>query len=57
MITTIVKDIPAIYMPSREGDIRYSQLDNTKAASILGWQPSYDLQAGLSETFKYYKPI
>ncbi|MEH7181004.1 NAD-dependent epimerase/dehydratase family protein [Neobacillus vireti] len=56
MITTIAKDIPAVYKPAREGDIRYSQLDNTKAASILGWQPSFDLQAGLSETFKYYKP-
>lgn len=55
MITTLAKDIPAVYMPAREGDIRYSQLDNTKAASILGWQPSFDLQAGLSETFKYYK--
>lgn len=52
-ITT--KDIPAVRMPAQEGDIRFSRLDNTKAAFILGWQPSFDLQKGLSETFKYYK--
>lgn len=46
-----------ISKPAREGDIQYSRLDNTRAANILGWQPSYDLLAGLNDTFNYYKAI
>ena len=51
------KQISAIYMPNREGDIRYSCLDNRKAANLLGWQPSFDLFTGLDETLKYYKSL
>lgn len=49
------RDIPPITMPARDGDIRYSQLDNAKAAKLLGWQPRVDLQTGLNETLKFYK--
>jgi UDP-glucose 4-epimerase len=48
-------NISIIPMPQRNGDIRYSRLDNTKAVNLLGWKPAYDLHAGLNETFKYYK--
>jgi UDP-glucose 4-epimerase len=48
-------NISPIPMPERNGDIRYSRLDNTKAVNLLDWMPAYDLQAGLNETFKYYK--
>lgn len=51
-----VQVIP-IHQPARDGDIQHSRLDNTKAASILGWQPTYELLSGLSETFNYYKAI
>ncbi|RLL46920.1 NAD-dependent epimerase/dehydratase family protein [Oceanobacillus piezotolerans] len=44
-----------IYKPKRDGDIRYSQLDNTKAKQMLGWNPEYTLEEGLKETIKYYK--
>ncbi|TQR18680.1 NAD-dependent epimerase/dehydratase family protein [Psychrobacillus vulpis] len=48
-------DITPISKPERDGDIQHSQLDNTKAATILGWNPSYDLLNGLNDTFNYYK--
>ncbi|WP_066256218.1 NAD-dependent epimerase/dehydratase family protein [Neobacillus drentensis] len=48
-------NIPSISMPVRKGDIRYSRLDNTKAVNFLGWNPVYELQAGLNETLKYFK--
>ena len=50
-------DISPITKPARGGDIQHSRLDNMKAATVLGWQPSYDLFTGLSETFNYYKAI
>jgi UDP-glucose 4-epimerase len=48
-------NIPSISMPVLKGDIPFSRrLDNTKAVNLLGWNPVYDLQAGLNETLKYY---
>ncbi|PFP28945.1 UDP-glucose 4-epimerase [Bacillus sp. AFS073361] len=44
-------------MPVREGDIRYSRLDNTEAVNLLSWKPNFDLQTGLNETLNYYKRI
>ncbi len=42
------------YSPKRAGDIEYSVADNSKAAEIIGFKPSLDLDAGLRETIKYY---
>lgn len=56
MMTSLVPDyITPITKPARDGDIQHSRLDNTKAATILGWQPSHELLTGLSDTFDYYK--
>ncbi|MGJ7923303.1 NAD-dependent epimerase/dehydratase family protein [Neobacillus sp. LXY-4] len=49
------KDVSAIYMPARDGDIRHSRLDINKASTILGWQPSFNLETGLVETLAYYQ--
>ncbi len=58
MVTALAhKDIQAVFMPPRDGDIRFSRLDNAKAAAILGWQPSVDLRTGLYETWKFYQSI
>lgn len=57
IINAMSKDSSAIYMPERDGDIRFSRLDNAKAGTILGWQPSFDLQTGLAETLKYYSSL
>lgn len=35
---------------ARPGDLRRSCLDNGKAARVLGWKPSFDLEAGLEKT-------
>ncbi|MEO5356202.1 MAG: GDP-mannose 4,6-dehydratase [Nitrospirae bacterium YQR-1] len=40
--------------PARPGDLRKSTMNISKAATVLGWRPSYDLQHGLSETFGFY---
>lgn len=43
------------YLPARNGDILYSQLNNAKALKLLGWKPRYDLLSGLKETRLFYE--
>lgn len=40
---------------ARKGDLKRSLLDWSKAASILGWKPDYDLRSGISETIDFFK--
>ncbi|MEK5036981.1 NAD-dependent epimerase/dehydratase family protein [Sporosarcina sp. FSL K6-3457] len=61
-LLTMMTSLMAVHMtpiirPAREGDIQHSRLDNTKAATVLGWQPSYELSVGLSDTLNYYKGV
>ncbi|MFP5110355.1 NAD-dependent epimerase/dehydratase family protein [Neobacillus sp. C211] len=44
-----------VYLPARNGDILYSQLNNAKALQLLGWKPRYDLLSGLKETKQFYE--
>ena len=37
-----------IFAPPRPGDVRHSQADLTRAAALLGYQPTVDLQEGLA---------
>ncbi|WP_374187732.1 NAD-dependent epimerase/dehydratase family protein (plasmid) [Priestia aryabhattai] len=46
---------PPIKNPTRQGDILHSRLDNTKAKTILKWEPNYSLKEGLEETINYYQ--
>jgi len=39
---------------ARPGDLRRSCLDNRKAARVLGWKPSHDLEAGLEKTVAFF---
>lgn len=43
-----------IYSKPRLGDIRRNYSDISKARKIIGFDPKYDLAAGLKETFKYF---
>ncbi len=47
-------NLKPIYKKEREGDIKNSVMDNSRAKKILNWQPEYDLKTGLSKTIKYY---
>ncbi len=38
-----------IYAPPREGDIRHSYADVTKAKKLLGWEPTVGLDEGLKQ--------
>jgi UDP-N-acetylglucosamine 4-epimerase len=38
----------------REGDVRHSLADISKARSLLGYEPSHDVRAGLREAVGWY---
>jgi len=45
-------DCKPIYLDSRVGDILHSVLNNQKIIDILGWEPKYTLDQGLSEMMR-----
>ncbi|HZR03932.1 MAG TPA: SDR family oxidoreductase [Burkholderiales bacterium] len=44
----------AVYRDFRPGDVRHSQADITRAKSLLGYEPTHDLVAGLAEALPWY---
>ena len=48
-------NLPPKYCAFREGDIRHSLADISKARNQLQYEPSHDIVAGLSEAIKWYK--
>ena len=49
------KNIDAIHGPERNGDIKHSLADVSKARKLLGYQPSTSPAEGLRKTFDWYK--
>lgn len=49
------KDITPIFGPDRKGDIKHSNADISKVQSLLGYNPSFDLNKGLELTIDWYK--
>lgn len=48
-------EIPALYGPSRAGDVRDSQADTTAAVRDLGHTPKFSIEAGLRRTLDWYR--
>jgi UDP-N-acetylglucosamine 4-epimerase len=46
---------PPVHGEFRAGDVRHSQADIGKAQRLLGYAPSYDAKAGLSEALPWYE--
>lgn len=47
-------DIQPVYRDFRPGDVRHSLADIGKARELLGYQPSHDINAGLTEAMDWY---
>ena len=57
LLGTYEEDINALepeYNDFRSGDVRHSQADISKAASLLGYKPTHDLEQGLKETTSWF---
>lgn len=49
-----IADIPAVHGPDRAGDIPHSLASVEKAKTLLGYQPTHTIGAGLKEAVKWY---
>lgn len=49
-----IKDIAIVYGPNRAGDIPHSLASIEKARNLLGYDPQFNLKAGLREAVKWY---
>ncbi len=49
--------LQAKYDPPRDGDIRDSQADITRARELLGYEPQVDFEQGLRRTFDWYSVV
>jgi UDP-glucose 4-epimerase len=45
---------PAERLPAREGEVGRGALDSRRAAGVLGWRPTTDLESGLRLTAAYF---
>ncbi len=50
----LAKKLEPIYKERREGDIRHSILDNSRALDYLDWEPQYEIEDGIKQTVNYY---
>lgn len=49
------RQLEAKYEPPRDGDIRDSQADITRAREVLGYEPTVFFEEGLQKTFEWYR--
>ena len=47
--------INPLYKPAREGELKRSVLNNTKAKKDLDWEPEYNLDSGMKEVFNWLR--
>jgi len=47
------KEVKPVFKDARAGDIRHSYADISRAKTVLGYAPKYDINAGLNELVKY----
>ena len=43
------------FHPARLGDLKRSCLDNSRAASVLGWRPNVNLDDGVARTVTFFR--
>ncbi|MDR3557124.1 MAG: SDR family oxidoreductase [Syntrophobacteraceae bacterium] len=49
-----VKTIEPVYGPFRQGDVRHSLADISRANGLLGFEPAYSVRAGMQESIEWY---
>lgn len=52
---TLGKDIQPNFGPNRAGDIKHSNADISKAKEMLGYDPKWDFEKGITEAIDWYK--
>ena len=47
--------VPTVSAPRRPGDIFLSYFDISRAAEVLGWQPTKTIEQGIAETVAWFR--
>ena len=55
LTTLIGREAPVIRAPKRPGDVYLFYFDISQTQVELGWQPQFDLTAGMRETLAYFR--
>jgi UDP-glucose 4-epimerase len=55
MREAVGQPFPVEHGPERLGDLHHIELDVTRAAQQLGWQPETSLEEGLREAWEYFR--
>lgn len=55
LATALESDLKPNYAETREGDIKHSNADITKAKTLVGYNPKYSFERGIEETIEWYK--
>lgn len=50
----VVYDRTAVHRDFRAGDVRHSQADIQKAHTLLGYEPAFDIKAGVNKAMPWY---
>lgn len=51
------KNLEAVHVPAREGDVRHSRADISKIQSLLGYQPTVLFAEGLEKVYRWYGAV
>jgi UDP-glucose 4-epimerase len=54
MMSLMGKKVEIQYSAPRAGDVKHSLADITRAKTLLGYEPEFDLRYGLTETIKWF---
>lgn len=49
------RKVEVVHGETRQGDVKRNYSDISKARGVLGWEPRYDLAAGLRRAFEYFE--
>ena len=52
---TLDVDVEPVFGPDRKGDIKHSNADISKARSLLGYDPDWSFERGITEAIEWYK--
>ena len=55
LASVLEKDIEPNFGPARQGDIKHSNADITKAKEMIGYNPKWSFEEGIKNAVFWYK--
>ncbi|MEC2159785.1 SDR family oxidoreductase [Virgibacillus halodenitrificans] len=55
LLNALGKDIQPFFGPDRKGDIKHSNADISKAKEMIGYNPEWNFERGITEAIDWYK--